>query len=313
MSTSWVAGTVRAKALARRRVGAAGAHGLATAETLSDAVTALAATPYGHYVRVGQSLAEAQHAVGAALLWHLRVLAGWLPREGVDVVRHLAGAFEVANVDEHLARLRGVPSGPAFRLGTMDTAWFRLEGTTSLVELRDVLSRSPWGDPGGATPWEIHIGMRLAWADRVAAGVPEAAGWARAAAALLLVREIVLGGRALPESLVVRSSYVLGPPLVTALSGPVDLPSLATRLPSGTRWVLDGVDRAQDLWRAEAAWWRWVEQEGFGLLRRSGFGRAPVVGALAVLAADTWRVRATLEAAARGGAGAVLEAFDAMA
>lgn len=313
MSTSWVAGTVRAKALARRRVGAAGARRLAAAETLSNAVNALAATPYGHDIRAGQSLAEAQHAVGATLLWHLRVLAGWLPREGVNVARVFSGAFEVANVDEHLARLRGMPADLAFRLGTMETAWFRLEDTTSLVELRDVLSRSLWGDPGGATPWEIHVGMRVAWADRVAAGVPEAAPWARAAAALLLVRETVLGDRPLPEPLTQRFSSVLGPALVAAVSGALDLPSLATKLPSGTRWVLDGVDRPQDLWRAEAAWWNHVEQEGFGLLRRARFGRAPVVGALAVLAADCWRVRAALETAARGGAGAALEAFDAMA
>lgn len=313
MSTSWVAGTVRAKALARRRVGAVGARLLAGRETLADAVTALARTPYAHDIRVGQTLAEAQHAVGAALLWHLRVLAGWLPREGADVVRVLAGGFEVANVDEHLAGLRGAPKDPPFVLGTLDTAWSRLTDAASAGEVRAVLETSPWGDPGGATPWEIHVGMRMAWADRVSAGVPEAASWARAAAALLLVRETALGGRSLNRQLVQRADYVLGPAFVAAVSGPPSLRRLAADLPSGTRWALDGADRPEDLWRAEAAWWRRVEKDGFGLLRSSGFGPGPVVGALAVLAVDAWRVRAALEAAARGGAGAALEAFDAVA
>ncbi len=42
---------------------------------------------------------------------------------------------------------------------------------------------------------------------------------------------------------------------------------------------------------------------------------APVIGSVAVLAADAWRVRAALEVAARGGPGSpgALEAFDAVA
>jgi hypothetical protein len=77
--------------------------------------------------------------------------------------------------------------------------------------------------------------------------------------------------------------------------------------------VLDGIDQIQDLWRGEAAWWHRVEGDGFALLRGSGYDRKPVVGALAVLAVDAWRVRAALETAARGGAGPTLEAFDGVA
>ena len=95
MSTSWVAGTVRATALARRRLGAAGARELAASPGLSEALTSLARTPYGHDIRVTHTLAEAQHAIGATLLWHLRVLSGWLPRGGAEAVRLLAGGFEV--------------------------------------------------------------------------------------------------------------------------------------------------------------------------------------------------------------------------
>ena len=65
------------------------------------------------------------------------------------------------------------------------------------------------------------------------------------------------------------------------------------------------------LWRAEAGWWRRVEQDGFALLHRGRFDAAPLIGAAAVLAADAWRVRAALEIAARGGM--PLEVFDAVA
>jgi hypothetical protein len=44
-----------------------------------------------------------------------------------------------------------------------------------------------------------------------------------------------------------------------------------------------------------------VDQDGRELLRRSGFGPQPVVGAVAVLSADAWRARGALELAARGG------------
>jgi hypothetical protein len=79
---------MRASALARHRVGAAGARAVASAASLPyEALSLLVGTPFGHEVRVDQSLEEAQHGVAATLLWHLRVLAGWVPRQGTDLVR----------------------------------------------------------------------------------------------------------------------------------------------------------------------------------------------------------------------------------
>ncbi|NGP04509.1 hypothetical protein G6038_03230 [Rhodococcus sp. 14C212] len=327
MSTSWVAGVVRAKALARRRVGAAGARAVATTAGLGPALAALASTPYGHDVQSGQSLGEAQHALGASLLWNMRVLAGWLPREGVHVARLFAAGFEVANLDEHLSALqedpstphhlsvpRREPADPPYGLGMLDTAWSRLSSTTTPAAAAEVLETSPWRVRGCRTLREIHLGLRLAWADSVIGGIPEAAGWARAGAALLLIQEVVLEERGLTEPLALRASYVLGPAFVGALSGrPVHLARLRADLPGGARWVFDGVDRVQDLRRGEGAWWHRVEQDGFALLRGSTYDRGPVVGALAVLAADAWRVRAALEVAARGGTGSALEGFDGVA
>ena len=78
MTAAWVAGSVRARAMARRRYGAAAARSLAAGPSLADALNTLSDTPYGRDVHPGQSLAEAQHALGDTVLWHLRVLAGWM-------------------------------------------------------------------------------------------------------------------------------------------------------------------------------------------------------------------------------------------
>jgi hypothetical protein len=307
MSTGWVAGSVRAKAVSRRRLGVAEARALAATESLREALLALATTPYGHDVRADHTLAQAQHAVLATLLWHLRVLAGWSPREGADMLRLLAGAFEIANVDEHVGQLTGEPALSPYHLGSLATAWPRLARTTTLTELRGALQSSPWGDPGDASPRSIRMAMRLSWAARVITELPEAAPWAAGAAALIVARENQLVLRPLPESLARMAAQALGPTGVGARS----LPDLANAIRRDARWAIEDIRDPKDLWRAEAGWWRRVESDGFMLLRTSRFSRGAVLGAVAVLAADAWRVRAALELAARGGA--PLEVFDAVA
>jgi hypothetical protein len=96
--------------------------------------------------------------------------------------------------------------------------------------------------------------------------------------------------------------------LGAAAAGVVTLDELGRRLPARARWVLEGISSPGDLWRAEAAWWARVERDGFRLLRTSSLDSGPVLGAVAVMAADAWRVRAALEIAARGGG--PLEAYD---
>jgi hypothetical protein len=61
------------------------------------------------------------------------------------------------------------------------------------------------------------------------------------------------------------------------------------------------VEEPAGLWRAEARWWRRVDRDATALVGRSTPGRAVLVGAAAVLAADALRVRTALEVAARGG------------
>ncbi|GIH96321.1 hypothetical protein ACFFMN_39145 [Planobispora siamensis] len=297
MTAAWVAGTTRARGLVRRRLGPEGARRIAAAGSGEAAVAALAATPYGHDVRAGHSPAEARHAVLATLLWHLRVLAGWLPREGGGDLRLLARWFEIANVDELLTP--PVDAGPEFALGALSTAWPRLRGLSAPAEIRSVLGTSAWGDPGGDLPRQIQLGMRLSWAVTVADRIDPAAPLAAGAAALLVARERHLQGRDLTGGARRRAEALLGEPALAAGS----LPATAAVLPAGARWALEGLDRPEDLWLGEVRWWRRLEREGFSHLSDSRFGPAAVLGALAVLTADARRARAAVELAVRGGRG----------
>lgn len=311
MTAGWVAGSVRARALSRRRIGAARARALARAADLNAALIDLEQTPYHRGAHRGQTLAEAQHGVAATLLWHYRVLAGWLPQSGTELVRVISGGFEIANVDELLQRLGGQPTEPEFRLGALATAWPRLAGATSVGELRALLAASPWGDPGAESSAAVRTGMRLAWAARVCGVASEALPWAAAGAALLVARERFANpeddARGAPAPTLDRSRSLLGPRALEAAT----LQAFIEALPATAAWAFHSVEQPGDLWRAEGRWWARVEHDGFALLARSGFSPRPVLGALVVLAADAWRLRAALELAARGGQYA--EVLDALA
>ena len=271
MSAGWVAGSVRARALVRSRMDTGVARRVAVCDSLADALHLLAATPYGANSRRDQTLAAAQHEVAGTLLWDMRVLAGWLPRDGVRLLRTLGGWFEIANVDELLQSIAGRPAGPEFRLGTLATAWPRLAQAASASELRTALAVSVWRDPGQPTAQAIRLGMRSCWAARIAELGEPARTWAAGAATLLV-------------------------------------PGEAGSVPARARWILAGITSPAGLWRAETALMARVEQDGLRLLRAPGLDRGVVLGAVAVMACHAWRIRAALELAARGGA--PVEAFD---
>ncbi|PWI17966.1 hypothetical protein DI272_30265 [Streptomyces sp. Act143] len=304
MSAGWVAGVTRARAMAAGRVGPDTARRLATAPSLPDSLRMLAGTPYRRGLDVTAGAAEAQRAVSDTLVWQLRVLAGWQPRPGAGAVRLLASGFEIANTRDRLRTLAGTPSPPPYRLGALSTAWPRLSRAASPAEIRAALAASVWGDPGGDTPAAVVTGMRLSAAARTAANLPPAARWAAGEAALLVAREVFLTGRRPTGPAARDAARLLGTAAVRAGS----FAGFRTRLVKTARWVLEDVERPADLWRAEARWWRTVEREALSLLSAARFDLAPVVGAVGLLRADAWRVRAGLECAAHGGR--AREAFD---
>jgi hypothetical protein len=290
--------------MASRVLGAEAARQIAGSGSLPGAQRLLIRTAFRDAAEPGLSLGAAQHAVAATILWDLRVLAGWLPRDGVSLLRLLAGWFEIANVDELLQTLTGRPSGAEFELGALATAWPRLAEAGSTADLRRALAASSWGDPGGDSSRDIRLGMRTRWGARVSASGDRVRSWAAAAMALLRDGERTPAADAAPSA---------------GLDGAAGLPSGSASLPSrGGPHMRPGgqpltlraaTGQEAEPWRAEADWWRRVERDGRVLLRSSAFDSDPVLGAVAVKAADARRICAALGSAARGGL--ALEAYDA--
>ncbi|MEU9119970.1 hypothetical protein AB0C96_08920 [Streptomyces sp. NPDC048506] len=169
MSAAWVAGVTRARGMLVRRPGIPGARRIAAARTLDEALRDLTTTPYCRHLASGASLPTAQRSVTAALLWHLRVLAGWLPQRGVECLRLLASGFEIANIDTHFRRLsRGGEAPPPYAMGALATVWGRLARSSEPEALRAALAASPWRDPGG-TAAAMAVTLRLTAAARIAA------------------------------------------------------------------------------------------------------------------------------------------------
>lgn len=311
MTAGWVAVSVRAQAMTSRRCGRDGAARLAATGSVEAAVEMLSASTYGHDVHPGQDLATAQRAVVQTVVWNLRVLAGWSPREGVTLLRALVAWLEIANTLDQIEALQGREVPAHYRLGGLGTAWSRLREASDVAGLRSVLTASPWGDPGGDSPRAIGLSMQAAAADRLVAVVPEVTALAGGGVALLLARQLGSADPqvpAPPAAFRASAARVVGRSAVTA-NNFVDL---AEALPGNSRWAVAEVAGNGELWRAEARWWRRVDHDGMALVRRSTPGRAVLVGSVAVLAADAWRVRAALERAARGG-GPGEEDFDAVA
>jgi hypothetical protein len=273
--------------------------------SLTDAQHALADTAYGRDISVGQPALDTDHAVYAALLWHLRVLAGWQPAQGAQAIRALAAGFEASNVVAHARRLAGAPARPYYMLGALATAWPRLSETSSLTQLRETLAQTVWGDPGSESPSDIALAVQIGWATRVARAVPEAWAWAHARLALTLARRRLLEQRELSEPVLLRARAVLG-----AAAAANDLASFTDALATRVGWLFDGITDADGLWTAEARWWARVETDGLTMLGRGEFNRARTIGAVGVLGVDAWRCRAALAVASRGGG--PMDVYDAL-
>jgi ATP synthase subunit D len=108
---------------------------LASCGSLSEALRMLADTRYGANIRPEQSLAAAQRKIVGTLLWDLRVLAGWLPGEGVWLLRTrqvhaaaLEAAVRYAGAAEALRVVEAETLATRYRLRAIEDRWIpRLE------------------------------------------------------------------------------------------------------------------------------------------------------------------------------------------
>lgn len=301
MSAGWVAATVRARALAGRRMGPEARARLATPSAPAEALGALAHSPYAAAVRDCTTWAGARRAVARSALWNVRVLAGWAPPGGVDLLRLAAAWYELANIEDRWAALRGAEVPPPFELGALAAVWPRAARAGTVTELRTALAASPWGDPGTGEPGLGGVALRLAWAGRLAGAGPAAAGpWAAGQAALMAAVLVADGAAAgLPPAGAATARRLLG----AGWSEAAGLADLADRVARPAAWALAGVGRPDDLWRAQLRWWERVEADGVthqrGAVRP---GADPVFGVAMALVADAWQVGAALDRT--GGPGA---------
>jgi hypothetical protein len=283
-----------------------GAAAVANSGGLGPALQLLIDSPYGADLESGMSLEAAQRQVAATTLWHLRVLAGWLPPGGSAVLQPLVAWFEIANIEERLAYLSGSGHPPPYQLGRMGLAWPAASSATTPDAVREVLSRSRWGDPGTSDAAAMVLGLRFRWATWVAGSVPGADIWAATAVALLAGR---IRFASSPADLPPESLRVFGLP--PGWQHAASLPALRAMMQHQLAWVLDGVEQSSDLWAAEARWWSQVRKDAAEMVVRSRYESSAIVGVAALLGYDAWLTRAALGAAARGVP--AKGAFDAVA
>ena len=305
MAAAWVAGSVRARLLLQHRAGPETALLVAQAGSLEEAVGLLSTTEAAVEAR-GASLEAAQRAVAASLALRIRLLAAWLPRDGVAAMRALAAWFELANIEDRLAYLAGAELRVPYELGMLASVWARASAAQSVDEVRRLLATSSWGDPGSDDRDDVHLALRLAWARRVSTQVPVARAWAAGAVALVLAGELFVAERPIDDDLVRRVR------LGGSWAGAASIAELREELPRVAAWALDGVDDPADLWRAELAWWRRVAADAEVLTRTSLGGSAVAIGAVVLLAVDAMLLTVALAAAAQGGRTTAREVFDAL-
>jgi hypothetical protein len=292
----WTAGVTRGRLLLSRTIGPEHARAIAGCGSLAEGVGALAGSAYGERVQAGSSLVVAERGVAETLLWHLQILAGWLPAAGAGLVRVLAGWFELANIDARVAALAGDGREPTpFVLGGLATAWPRIDQARTLEEVGEVVAGSAWGDYGRGSAAELTLGLRVSYARRVREAAPEAARWVGGASALLIARELLVagtrGGVAQLQKLPGVGEHVLGA---------ASLSELRAALPLDATWALEATGDPAELWRSELRWWWEVESDASQLLRMRS-DEAVVLAAVVLLGVDAQRTVRGLRAAAHGG------------
>ncbi|TFD80598.1 V-type ATPase subunit [Cryobacterium psychrophilum] len=292
--------------MAQRRVGAGESQRIAAQRSLEDGLALLKHTTYGERLAGCTDRAAAERGIRSTVLWQLRVLAGWIPGTGTRLARAAAGGYERDNIVALARSLEDTQPPPEFfDLGALATSWPRLRDAQSAAELGEALHTSPWGDAGSGDTTARRDILTVVWLGRLAAVAEAARPWAEAASGLMAAR-MLLVDRSVPSA---RFREVAHPLLGRAWEGAGSLDELRSALPKAASDALRDADGPKDLWLSEARLRATVETDGFRLLRGAMPGPTIVLGGIAVLAMDAWRVRAALSAADSGtGTSEVLDA-----
>ena len=149
-------------------------------------------------------------ACTSTALWHLRVLAGWLPPGGSEVVRVLAGGYEITNVEAHVDELAGGPhpnrssSGRWPRRGRVCARLGRSSECAPRSRRRRGAIRGP------SERASLAAALRVGCARRISDRIPELRRWASAAAAVVVADERFGHGRELTSTAAIDARRLLG-------------------------------------------------------------------------------------------------------
>ncbi|MEO7121743.1 MAG: V-type ATPase subunit [Lacisediminihabitans sp.] len=303
MIADWVAASVRARGMVQRRMGQGGCDRLAACHDFDSAAALLEGSVYGDRLSGVSTLGEAQRAVNESVLWQFRVLAGWMPASGTQLVAAAVAGFEAHNIVALSQGLSGRAESPApYELGALATAWPTVRTATSLTDLSIALRESRWGDVGTLSdPDDLADILTAAWLQRLMTVAPAARPWVVRAFVLIASRILVVD-HTTPSA---RFLQIVRPSIADSWPSAHDLTGVAAALPRSARTVLDGVESPTDLWRAEMRLVDTVETDAGRLLRGALPGADVILGAIALLAVDAWRVCAALATAAADAGGSL--------
>lgn len=307
MSAAWVAVCIRGRRLVRRTQNPGLARGLVDAESWGDALQLLRQSSYGEQIGGADDRRAARRAVLDATVWRLRVLAGWMPAGQSSLARLAAAPIEIGNIEQRLAEFDGAPHATPIPLGALSLVTHHLPTVASADELRHLLTRTAWGDPGGHDAATIAFGLRVAWARRARNGPTIVRSWARSGAAVLVARERFVFDRPIAPPTRHDLDGLLGP----RWHGATRIDELRSILPEPARGVLQGISEPEDVWRAEAALVRRVADDADDAIVLGRYGPDAAAAVFAALLVDARLAIAGIEGAATGRSGA--EVLDALA
>jgi hypothetical protein len=307
MTTGWVAAALRGRSLTTQLLGQHGQRELASAPSWPRAVEMLAATVYGTELAPDADRAATRLAAANSTAWQLRVFAGWVPPSGRGIVRVAAAPLEIFNVEQHLRELSGGDQRAPILLGSLASAWPRIERCATPETVREALAVSVWSDPGGNSPSDIALGMRTAWVRRAVHYVPSAKSWALGYLAVLAARELYSFDREIAATTGRHVDRLLGKSWRRAAT----LAEFRDGLAPAAAWPLAEVKSAGDLWRGEVAVRRQVAMDAARLAARNRFDQRVIVGVVGLLLSDLYGVLAAVETAGRSVQ--AIEVFDAVA
>jgi hypothetical protein len=293
--------------LLRRALGPEEARAIAATSSWTEGRNRLAGSIYGVNLPVDADRETARRVAMVVTIWQLRVLSGWLPPGGGGLVRLAAAPIEIANIENHLARIQGGARSEPVPMGALGVAWPRLAGSVSPEQVRRNLSRSGWGDPGGADRFSVALGLRVAWVRRVVRAQPAAREWALGAVAGLVARELFVFGRQINDVTGQELDRLLGREWRVATT----VLDFTERLPAIAQWSLRNIDSPADVWHVETRIVQRVIGDVEHRLVSSRHDRDGMADILSMLLVDLWRVMAAIEASGRGPS--AVEVLDAVA